>query len=91
MKIYVACLAAYNNGILHGDWIDCFGKSGDDLKEEARKIINSSPIIGADEWAIHDHEGFGAFGLKNMPVLTSLPQSWKLLTKASMALTSLQA
>jgi hypothetical protein len=21
-KIYVACLASYNNGILHGKWID---------------------------------------------------------------------
>ena len=21
-KIYVACLAAYNNGFLHGQWID---------------------------------------------------------------------
>ncbi len=22
IRIYVACLAAYNNGILHGAWID---------------------------------------------------------------------
>ncbi|WP_447531297.1 antirestriction protein ArdA, partial [Legionella pneumophila] len=21
-QIYVACLAAYNNGIVHGEWID---------------------------------------------------------------------
>lgn len=28
-RIYVACLAAYNSGILHGEWIDI----GDDIDE----------------------------------------------------------
>ena len=57
-KIYVACLAAYNNGYLHGEWIDA-NQDVDDLYAEIKKILVSSPIPGAEEFAIHDYEGFG--------------------------------
>jgi antirestriction protein len=60
-KIYVACLAAYNNGILHGRWIDCtFGI--DHVWSEIKTILEKSPENTLDypceEWAIHDHENF---------------------------------
>jgi antirestriction protein len=58
LRIYVACLAAYNNGHLHGQWIDATQDS-DSLHEEVRKILAASPIKNAEEWAIHDNEGFG--------------------------------
>lgn len=57
-RIYVACLAAYNAGRLHGVWIDV----GDDawtIWEAVSAMLRSSPVVGAEEWAIHDHEGFG--------------------------------
>lgn len=57
-RIYVACLAAYNNGFLHGAWIDV----EDDLDavwEGIRSMLKSSPIASAEEFAIHDYEGFG--------------------------------
>lgn len=57
-KIYVACLAAYNNGYLHGEWIDAH-QDVDDLYAEIKKILASSPIPGAEEFAIHDYEEFG--------------------------------
>ena len=57
-KIYVACLAAYNNGYLHGEWIDAH-QDLDDLYAEIKKILASSPISNAEEWAMHDYEGFG--------------------------------
>jgi len=57
-KIYVACLAAYNAGILHGEWIDAT-KDLDDMWRELRNILASSPIPQAEEWAIHDSESFG--------------------------------
>lgn len=57
-KIYVACLAAYNNGYLHGKWIDA-NKDVDDLYAEVKTIIASSPVPDAEEWAIHDYEDFG--------------------------------
>lgn len=58
-RIYVACLAAYNSGILHGAWIDTEGKDADELSEEVNAMLAASPIAGAEEFAIHDHEGFG--------------------------------
>jgi antirestriction protein len=57
-KIYVACLAAYNNGHLHGAWIDA-NQDTDGLFEEIKKILSASPIPNAEEWAIHDYEDFG--------------------------------
>jgi len=57
IRIYVACLAAYNNGYLHGRWIDAtLGESH--IWDETRVMLAASPIEEAEEWAIHDYEGF---------------------------------
>ena len=56
-KIYVACLSSYNNGILHGEWIDV--EDYEQLQEEVNRILKESPMNDAEEWAIHDFEGFG--------------------------------
>ncbi|WP_265518230.1 antirestriction protein ArdA [Nitratireductor luteus] len=56
-RIYVACLAAYNNGYLHGRWIDA-DQEPEAIQAEISAMLNASPIFGAEEWAIHDHEGF---------------------------------
>ncbi|HEF4732917.1 antirestriction protein ArdA [Burkholderia multivorans] len=58
-RIYVACLAAYNAGILYGKWIDCEDKDAFEIQEEVDEMLKGSPCPGAEEWAIHDHEGFG--------------------------------
>jgi antirestriction protein len=57
-RIYVACLAAYNSGYLHGAWIDA---TTDEWAMWARieKMLVSSPVPNGEEWAIHDYEGFG--------------------------------
>lgn len=65
LRIYVASLSDYNAGILHGVWIDCEGKSADDIMDEVRAMLKASPAARkygeiAEEWAIHDHEGFGS-------------------------------
>lgn len=57
-RIYVACLASYNAGILHGAWIDC-DQGEDHIWQELRDMLASSPEPDAEEWAIHDYEGFG--------------------------------
>lgn len=57
-RIYIACLAAYNHGILYGKWIDA-NQSTSELQEAIHEILADSPIGGAEEWAIHDYEGFG--------------------------------
>lgn len=56
-KIYVACLAAYNNGRLHGAWIDA-DQDAWAIYDEVKKMLASSPVADAEEWAIHDYEGF---------------------------------
>ncbi len=102
-RIYAACLASYNNGTLHGEWIDLDGKDESDVDEEIRLMLKASPYPNvvrrdvkcpsclatsyidvsspsgtlrkcsecdvfcdctsepypsAEEFAIHDHEGF---------------------------------
>lgn len=57
-RIYVACLAAYNNGILHGAWIDAAQEAWA-IYDAVRVMLAASPIADAEEWAIHDYEGFG--------------------------------
>ncbi|WP_319413866.1 antirestriction protein ArdA [uncultured Cohaesibacter sp.] len=62
LRIYIADLAAYNAGCLRGGWIDLDGvTSTDDVWDE----IKRRRLLGrnGDEWneyAIHDHEGFGS-------------------------------
>ena len=58
IRIYVACLAAYNNGILHGAWIDA-DQDADTIGWAIWDMLKASPIDGAEEWAIHDFVGFG--------------------------------
>jgi antirestriction protein len=56
-KIYVACLASYNSGTLHGEWIDLDGT--ETLGERISQILKNSPVEHAEEWAVHDHEYCG--------------------------------
>ena len=56
-KIYFACLASYNTGILHGEWIDATLET-DEIQEEIQRVLKSSPIEDAEEHAIHDYEDF---------------------------------
>lgn len=93
MKIYVACLASYNNGVLHGSWFDLedFTDAEDLMAAVRQDVLITSPypnvevecpscggdgihtydpdgicsqckgsgeVPSAEEWAIHDHEGF---------------------------------
>lgn len=62
IRIYVACLAAYNNGQLHGEWIDA-AQDADDIKAAVAEMLKKSPQPAAEEWAIHDYEGFGPIKL----------------------------
>jgi len=55
-RIYVACLAAYNSSCLHGRWIDA--TTPDEIWEQVRAMLADSPEPDAEEWAIHDYEGF---------------------------------
>ena len=74
IRIYVACLASYNHGILHGQWIDA-AQELDDLYAELQAMLKASPIPNAEEWAIHDYEGFEGIRLSEY---TEIPQVQRL-------------
>jgi antirestriction protein len=61
-QIYVACLSAYNNGHLHGEWIDAT-QDEESIKASIDTMLAASPVVElygevAQEWAIHCYEGF---------------------------------
>lgn len=65
--IYVASLADYNNGRLHGVWIDATLEP-DEIREQINNMLLRSPVLKAEgetfgDWEIHDSEGFGSIGL----------------------------
>lgn len=62
IKIYVADLAAYNNGHLHGVWIDATLEL-EDMQEQVDAMLATSPVANAEEYAIHDHEGYEGYSL----------------------------
>lgn len=67
IRIYVASLSDYNAGILHGDWIDAT-LDKDEIFEKVQEILKNSPYAKqygepAEEWAIHDYEGFDGIKL----------------------------
>jgi antirestriction protein len=72
-RIYVASLSDYNAGRLHGTWIDTTADA-DDLAEEVQAMLARSPVPGAEEWAIHDYEGFGPLRLDEYEDLATISQ-----------------
>lgn len=65
VRIYVASLLDYNNGRLHGKWIDLEDCDFDasTVQDEIDEMLEASPCakeygVEAEEWDIHDYEGF---------------------------------
>jgi len=71
VKIYVADLADYNAGSLHGFWCDLEGKDLDDVQTEIREFLKARTKATGElheEYAIHDHENtpdYGEHGLED--------------------------
>lgn len=58
-RLFVGCLASYNSGIIHGEWVDLSDYYDlDELQEKVNAILKSSPCQG-EEYDIQDYEGFG--------------------------------
>ena len=77
-EIYVASLSDYNAGRLHGRWIDAtFGE--DHLREEVEAMLSESPDPHAEEWAIHDYQGFGSLRLGEYESLEKVAELGELI------------
>jgi antirestriction protein len=62
LLIYVASLADYNAGRLHGKHIRIHGQDAEEILDEIqRDVLGTSREPVAEEWAIHDYEGFGKY------------------------------
>jgi antirestriction protein len=72
-RIYVASLSDYNAGRLHGAWIDA-AQSAEELHAEVQTMLRASPEPGAEEFAIHDYEGFGPFNVGEYTSLDTVAQ-----------------
>ena len=72
-RIYAACLASYNSGILHGCWINA-DQDIDSIQDEIQDMLEESPIGDAEEFALHDYEGFGSIRLSEYEDLKTVVQ-----------------
>jgi antirestriction protein len=70
-RIYVASLTDYNEGRLYGAWLDA-AQNEKELARCIQEMLARSPSPGAEEWAIHDYEGFGALCLGEFESLASV-------------------
>ncbi|MFO8827598.1 antirestriction protein ArdA [Legionella pneumophila] len=70
-SIYVACLASYNNAILHGVWIDAT-QSENKIMEEIWEMLDNSTEPDAEEYAIHDYEGFGSIQIHEYETISNI-------------------
>ncbi|GHF38767.1 antirestriction protein ArdA [Streptomyces mashuensis] len=57
-RVYVASLADYVAGRYHGAWLAA-DRSADDIGKGVTAMLAASSDPYAEEWAIHDYEGFG--------------------------------
>ncbi len=75
-SVYVAVLADYNAGRHHGAWISC--AQGEDAVQDAiNDLLATSPTAAqegrqAEEWAIHDAEGFDGVRIRETESVADL-------------------
>lgn len=62
-RIWVGSLADYNNGVLHGEWLDAASEP-EELGEAIASLLARSPTPGAEEWAIFDLDDFAGLRLE---------------------------
>jgi antirestriction protein len=79
-RIYVASLADYNAGRLHGRWIEA-AQPFDDIRREVADMLAESREPIAEEWAIHDYEGFGSLRLAEYEDLERVAEVASALTE----------
>ena len=91
-RIYVASLTDYNAGILHGEWIEA-NDDPETMQDSIDSMLAASPTTRrygdiAEEWAIHDYEGFGQLRLSEYEPLSKIAALASGITEHGMAFTA---
>jgi antirestriction protein len=89
-RIYVASLSDYNAGRLHGRWI--YADAGaDELHRQVMEMLAESGEDIAEEWAIHDYQGFGGLRLSEYEDLNKVAELGSLMAEHGELFASLAA
>ncbi|WP_052711010.1 antirestriction protein ArdA [Pseudofrankia sp. DC12] len=60
-RVWIASLADYTSGVLHGRWVAA-DRNAEDLQAAVARVLATSPARRrgeeAEEWAVHDYDGF---------------------------------
>jgi len=73
-NIWVGCLSAYNQGHLHGMWIDAT-KDAEAIQKDIDYMLSWSPGDRAEEWSIMDYSNFEAINLGENPNLEKVSET----------------
>lgn len=82
-QIYVACLSAYNNGKLHGMWIDCT-QDAEEIQEDIEWMLSWSPCRNyeaCEEFAIHDFQNWHGIHLDEYEDINKLAELAQILSE----------
>ena len=71
-RIWVGSLADYNNGDLHGDWLDA-ARPPEEIHADIQRILASGPAKGRgeapEEWGIFDYDEFGGLRIEEYDLI----------------------
>lgn len=79
-RIYVASLADYNAGWLHGRWIDA-DQDADTIHAQIATMLAESREPIAEEWAIHDYENFDGLRLSEYADIATVAEAARLIVQ----------
>jgi len=90
--VYVASLSDYTNGILHGRWVDMTNEL-DEIDSQVSEMLEHSPTAEqygepAEEMAIHDYSGFGAWAPGEHSRLSTIHEVAQAMTEHGEAVTA---
>lgn len=79
-RIYVASLADYNAGRLHGRWVDA-DQDADAIRGEIADMLAESREPVAEEFAIHDHDNFAGYSVPEFADVERVAQVARLIVE----------
>jgi antirestriction protein len=79
-RVYVASLADYVAGRLHGRWIDV-DQPANAIRDEIAQMLAESKEPIAEEWAIHDYENFEGLSLSEFEDIDKVAEVAFLITE----------